>query len=90
VLSHHFQTGAITSLTRNLGSSFATAFDVQYYDPQTNTIKELRFSPEILSETFQQPVSAPAITEWGTIGLLVFLGTGAVYSIKRRNPRLIK
>jgi hypothetical protein len=48
--SYHFFTKAITSLTRNLGSSFATAFDIQYYEPASNTVKELRFFPELLNE----------------------------------------
>ena len=60
--SYHFQTGAIPSRTRNLGSSFATAFDLQYDDPSSNTVKELRFSHEIVSETFQaDPLNRPPL-----------------------------
>ena len=90
--SYHLQTEAITSLTRNLGSSFAAAFDLQYYDESTNTVKELRFFPEILSETFQaNPQATPVstMTEWGMMVLLLLLGTGAVYLLRKKSLRSV-
>jgi hypothetical protein len=85
--SYHFQTGAIASLTRNLGSSFATAFDHQFLDAQSNTVKELRFSPEIVSETFQAshaPIAAPTMNEWGAMSLGLLLGAVSIHYLKKR------
>ena len=49
--SYHFKTGAINALTENLGSSFPTFFDMQYYEEADNEVKEIRFLPRILTET---------------------------------------
>jgi hypothetical protein len=49
--TYHFRTGAINSLTENLGSSFPTFFDVQYYDEFDKEVKEIHFLPRILTET---------------------------------------
>jgi hypothetical protein len=57
--SYHFLTGAINCLTRNLGSSFASAFDMQYYDPKSNTVKDLRFFPELFNEEVRQSDITP-------------------------------
>jgi len=80
--SYHFHTGAIASLTRNLGSSFPTAFDILFYDPQSNTVKELRFNPEVLSETFQQ-AAVPAISPWGGAVFALLLAASMLVRIRR-------
>ena len=41
----------IKALTENLGSSFPTFFDMQYYEEADNEVKEIRFLPRILTET---------------------------------------
>jgi hypothetical protein len=64
---YHFLTGAIVSSAHNLGSSFPTTFDLQYYDSSSNMVQELRFAPEVLSERLELPVAAPALNGWSLL-----------------------
>ena len=81
--SYHFWTAAIASLTRNLGSSFPIAIDIQFLDPDSNTVKELRFVPEVLSETFQ-PLAVPALSPGGMILFVVVLGVSTLLATRAR------
>ena len=53
------RTQAMACRTRNLGSSLAVEFQIQFYESMDNTVHEIRFVPKLLSETFHGHVYLP-------------------------------
>jgi predicted secreted protein len=66
--SYHFRTGAISTLTENLGSSFPTFFDVHYYEEADKEVKEIRFLPRILTETREGVAAERWLKAYGKSG----------------------
>ena len=66
--TYHFRTGAINALTENLGSSFPTCFDVQYYEEADNEVKEIRLLPRILTETREGVAAERWLNAYGKSG----------------------